>query len=415
MKAELITIGDEILIGQIVDTNAAFMAKALTRAGINVHWKSTIPDTTEAITEALEVGLKRSELLIFSGGLGPTRDDKTKETMAAFFGADLVLNQAVLDHIEGLFKKYINTPISQMNRDQALLPSTCEVLFNPNGTAPGMWFEKEGRVVVALPGVPYEMKYLIREEVLPKIQDRFSLPYNEHRTLMTYGLGESAIAERIEDFENALPADIKLAYLPSLGRVRLRLSATGVDKEVLHDRVERQVSRLRELVSDIYYGEEHEGGIEAGIARLLTEKGLRLATAESFTGGQIARQLIGIPGASQFFKGSVVAYDTEIKKRVLEVPHELIDQHSVVSEEVAVAMVRNLQQMMQSDFAIATTGNAGPTKGDSDEEVGQVFIAIASPDKAYAVPFQMGKNRERITQKSVNKALEMIYQEILKF
>lgn len=415
MKAELITIGDEILIGQIVDTNATFMAQALTKAGINVHWKSTIPDTSEAIIEALDAGLNRSDLLIFSGGLGPTRDDKTKETMAAYFGSEMVLNQAVLHHIEQLFQKYINTPISQMNRDQALLPSSCEVLFNPNGTAPGMWFEKAGRVVVALPGVPYEMKHLVQAEVLPKIQQRFSLPFNEHRTLMTYGLGESAIAERIEDFENALPGDIKLAYLPSLGRVRLRLSATGAVKEDLQARVEQEVSQLRALVSDIYYGEEFEGGIEAGIARLLTEKGLCLATAESFTGGQIARQLIGVPGASQFFKGSVVAYDTEIKKRVLEVSPEMIDQFSVVSEEVAVAMVRKLQQMMQSDFAIATTGNAGPAKGDSDEEVGQVYIAIASPKKAYALSFQMGKNRERITQKSVNKALEMIYQEILKF
>jgi nicotinamide-nucleotide amidase len=278
-----------------------------------------------------------------------------------------------------------------------------------------MWFEKEGRVVVALPGVPYEMKHLIGAEVLPKIQQRFSLPFNEHRTLMTYGLGESAIAERLEDFENALPEDIKLAYLPSLGRVRLRISASGSVKEDLQARVEQQVTQLRALVSDIYYGEEEDGGIEAGIARLLTEKGLRLATAESFTGGQIARQLIGIPGASQFFKGSVVAYDTEIKRQVLEVPSTLIEQHSVVSEEVAVTMVRHVQQMMQSDFAIATTGNAGPTKGDSDEEVGEVYIAIASPEGAYAHSFQMGKNRERITQKSVNKALEMIYQEILKF
>ena len=415
MKAEIITIGDEILIGQIVDTNAVFMAEVLTRAGIAVQWKSTIPDAPEAIISALDTGLERSDLLIFSGGLGPTRDDKTKQTLTDYFGDKLVLNQEVLEHIEELFRKYISTPISEMNRSQAYLPSKAEVLFNDNGTAPGMWFQRGEKAVVSLPGVPYEMKHLMREKVIPRVQLRFELPAIEHRTLITYGMGESAIAERIEDFELGLPEDIKLAYLPSLGRVRLRLSATGKDKQTLVAYVEGYVQTLRSLVSDIYHGEEQEGGIEAGIANQFKEKKQTLAVAESFTGGQIARQLVALPGASAYFRGGIVAYATEIKETVLEVPQALVKNHSVVSEAVALAMAQNARKRMGSDFAIATTGNAGPDKGDSPEEVGTVFIAIATPDKAFAQSFQMGANRERITQKSVNKALEMIYQEILNF
>ncbi len=415
MKAEIITIGDEILIGQIVDTNAVFMAEVLTRAGIAVHWKSTIPDAPEAIISALDTGLDRSDLLIFSGGLGPTRDDKTKQTLTDYFEDELVLNQEVLDHIEEIFRKYITTPISDMNRSQAHLPSKAEVLFNVNGTAPGMWFQTGKKAVISLPGVPYEMKHLMREKVIPRVQQRFELPAIEHRTLITYGMGESAIAERIEDFELGLPDDIKLAYLPSLGRVRLRLSATGNDKQTLIDYVEGYVKTLRSLVADIYYGEEQEGGIEAGIAHQFKEKKQTLAVAESFTGGQIARQLVALPGASAYFRGGIVAYATEIKETVLEVPQALVKNHSVVSEAVALAMAQNARKRMGSDFAIATTGNAGPDKGDSPAEVGTVFIAIATPDKAFAQSFQMGANRERITQKSVNKALEMIYQEILNF
>jgi nicotinamide-nucleotide amidase len=415
MKAEIITIGDEILIGQIVDTNAVFMAEVLTKSGIAVHWKSTIPDSVDAIISALDMGLDRSDLLIFSGGLGPTRDDKTKQTLTDYFEDELVLNQEVLDHIEEIFRKYITTPISDMNRSQAQLPSKAEVLFNVNGTAPGMWFQTGKKAVVSLPGVPYEMKHLMREKVIPRVQERFELPAIEHRTLITYGMGESAIAERIEDFELGLPDDIKLAYLPSLGRVRLRLSATGNDKQTLVDYVAGYVKTLRSLVSDIYYGEEQEGGIEAGIAHQFKEKKQTLAVAESFTGGQIARQLVALPGASDYFRGGIVAYATEIKETVLEVPQALVQTHSVVSEAVALAMAQNARKRMGSDFAIATTGNAGPDKGDSPEEVGTVFIAIATPDKSFAQSFQMGANRERITQKSVNKALEMIYQEILNF
>ena len=415
MKAEVITIGDEILIGQIVDTNAAFIAETLNKAGVLVHRKSTIPDEADAIEEAVDTGLKRSELLILTGGLGPTRDDKTKETLTAYFQDELVLNQRVLDHIEDLFRKYISTPISEMNRRQAYLPSRAKILFNPNGTAPGMWFEQGDKIVVSLPGVPFEMKHLLREEVLPAIRDQFELPFILHRTLITFGLGESAIAERIESFETSLPPDIKLAYLPSLGRVRLRLSTVGVHRQAVEQKMQIKVEELQELVQDIYYGEESEGGIEARLGSHLKKKGLSLATAESFTGGQIARQIIGVPGASSYFKGSVVAYATDVKIQVLEVPTELVERYSVVSEEVAVAMAKNIRAMMQTDFAIATTGYAGPGKGDSDEEVGKVFIAISGPEKSYATAYQMGKNRERITQKSVNKSLEMIYQEILNF
>ena len=415
MKAEVITIGDEILIGQIVDTNAAYIAEVLNKVGVQVLRKSTIPDEEDAITEAVDTGLQRSDLLVLTGGLGPTRDDKTKETLTTYFQDELVLNQRVLDHIEELFKKYISSPISEMNRRQAYLPSTARILFNPNGTAPGMWFEREGKVVVSLPGVPFEMKHLLHAEVLPAIRSQFELPFILHRTLITFGLGESAIAERIESFELSLPAEIKLAYLPSLGRVRLRLSTMGKNRHEVEKSMQQKVEELQELVRDIYYGEESEGGLEARLGNRLKERGLSLATAESFTGGQIARQIISSPGASAYFKGSVVAYATEAKIRVLEVPTEMVERYSVVSEEVAVAMAKNVRAMMQSDFAIATTGNAGPDRGDSEKEVGLVYIAISGPERSFAVAYQMGKNRERITQKSVNKALEMIYQEILNF
>jgi nicotinamide-nucleotide amidase len=275
--------------------------------------------------------------------------------------------------------------------------------------------EKGKTVYVSLPGVPMEMKNLMSASVLPMIMEKFDRPFILHRTILTYGLGESALAEKIEDWEDGLPSFIKLAYLPNLGKVRLRLSARGSDKDEVVSAVNDEVGKLYTIIGDIIYGEEEEASVEAQIASLLTEKHMTLATAESFTGGRIAEEITSIPGASQYFKGSVVSYATETKIRLLEVPEALIQEHSVVSEEVAMTMAKNVRNILNTDFAIATTGNAGPTKGDSDADVGTVYVAISTPKRTFAEKFNMGNHRERVVEKSVNKAFELLLKEILNF
>jgi len=415
MLAEIITIGDEILIGQIVDTNSVFISKELNKIGVSVYQITSIQDDKEHILQALADARKRVQVVIITGGLGPTKDDITKHTLCEFFNDSLVEDKSVLAHVEELFKKYItSTPISDINRKQALVPSKATVLPNAFGTAPGMWIQEDGVAFVSLPGVPYEMKNLITDKVIPKIISDFKRPYILHKTVVTYGLGESAIADKIEDWENNLPEFIKLAYLPNLGKVRLRLSAKGPDMQTLENAVEEEIKKLIPLIGNIMYGTEDEETLEQVVAKLLTKKGLTLATAESFTGGKIAEQLTAIPGASAYFKGSVVSYATEAKIDVLKVPKELVTAYSVVSEEVASEMAKNVKQLFKTDYAIATTGNAGPTKGDSDAEIGTVFIAIASPTGVHAQEFTMGNHRERIVEKSVNKALELLQKEISK-
>ncbi|MEX0290828.1 MAG: competence/damage-inducible protein A [Flavobacteriaceae bacterium] len=415
MHAEIITIGDEILIGQIVDTNSTFIAKALNKIGISIYQITSVQDDRQHILKALKEAASRVSLIIITGGLGPTKDDVTKLTLCEFFDDTLVEDQAVLVHIEELFKKYISTPISDLNRRQALVPSRAAVLKNEHGTAPGMWIKDGNTVFVSLPGVPFEMKHLMEDKVLPKIVSEFERPFIFHRTILTYGLGESAIAQRIETWEESLPPYVKLAYLPNLGKVRLRLTAKGTNKKQLKRAIKVEGEKLYDLINDIIYGEEEDGPIENGVAKLLTERGLTLAIAESFTGGRIAEQITAIPGASAFFRGSVVSYATATKIEVLKVPEELILEHSVVSEQVAVAMAENVRQLMKSEFGVATTGNAGPTKGDSEADIGTVYIAIASSKKVYAQKFSMGNHRTRIVQKSVNKAFEMLQKEILNF
>ena len=414
MFAEIITIGDEILIGQIVDTNSAFIAKELNKIGISVYQITSVQDEQEHILNALSEAKTRVSLVIVTGGLGPTKDDITKHTFCTFFNDVLIENKNVLQHVETLFEKYIASPISDLNRKQALVPSKSEVLHNAYGTAPGMWFHERGTTYISMPGVPFEMKTIMKDVVLPKLVDFYERPHIIHKTFVTYGLGESAIAEKIETWEEQLPLFIKLAYLPNLGKVRLRLTAKGKDFEVLAAAIESESQKLLPLIGDIIYGTEDEETLEQLIAKLLTSKHLTLATAESFTGGKIASKITAIPGASDYFKGSVVSYATEIKEKVLRVPKETIDFHSVVSEEVALAMAIGVKNLLKTDFAIATTGNAGPSKGDSDVAVGTVYIAIASPSRVFAQKFNMGNHRERVVQKSVNKAFELLQKEILK-
>jgi len=414
MQAEIITIGDEILIGQIVDSNSAFIATQLNKIGVSVYQITSVQDDKEHILKSLKEAEENADIIIVTGGLGPTKDDITKNTLAEYFNDTLVLDASVLENIKELWKKYIKQELSQVNIDQALVPSKAKVLMNRFGSAPGMWMEKGSKVFISLPGVPFEMKALIENEVIPKLRKQFKLPFIMHKTLHTYGLGESRLAARIEAWEDNLPEFIKLAYLPSLGRVRLRLSAKGMDKKVVVTGMEKQIALLMPQVKDIFVGFEEEHSIEAIIGKKLTEIGKTLATAESCTGGKIAERITAIPGASNYFKGSVVSYATQAKIDVLKVDESIIDKYSVVSTQVAEAMAKQAQQLFGTDYAISTTGNAGPTKGDDSVEVGTVCIAIVTPNEVFSEEFHLGNHRIKVINKAVNKALELLQKEIFK-
>jgi nicotinamide-nucleotide amidase len=414
MKAAIVTIGDEILIGQIVDTNSSYIAKALDKIGIETHEMVSISDDKTHILQTFRKLQNRVQVVIITGGLGPTKDDITKKTFCDYFDDYLIENEVVLSHVKALIEGIYKRPITPINIEQALVPSTAKVFYNKVGTAPGMWMEKEETVFISLPGVPYEMKYLMDHDVIPSLVSKFERPFIIHQTLMTYGRGESLIAEQIETWEDNLPDFIKLAYLPSPGKVRLRLTARGANKEQLQAEITKQVQQLDLLLHDIIVGYNEDEAIEVVLGRLLTENKFTLATAESCTGGKIAATLTAVSGASNYFKGSVVSYATSAKISILGVSKATIERHSVVSAEVATEMALGLQKMMQVDYAIATTGNAGPAKGDSAAEVGIVFIAIATPDSVFVEEFNFGQPREKVIDRTVGKSLELLYKEILK-
>ncbi|SEL82333.1 nicotinamide-nucleotide amidase [Aquimarina amphilecti] len=412
MLAEIITIGDEILIGQIVDSNSAFIGKELNKIGIDVYQITSIQDDKQHILNALEEAKNRVDIVLITGGLGPTKDDITKHTICKFFDDTLVQDDKVLQHIEAIFAKYIQTPVTDINRMQALVPSTSVVLMNQYGTAPGMWFDKDETVFVSMPGVPFEMKNLMNDEVLPRLQERFDRPFIVHKTVLTYGVGESAIAKKIEQWEDNLPSFIKLAYLPNLGRVRLRLSARGTDEKLLLDTIEERIIGLKALIGDIIVGYEETESIEVLIGKILTSNGHFLAVAESCTGGKIAQSITSYPGTSSFFKGGAVTYATQSKSDLLGVPKETIEKFTVTSKEVAEAMALGVKSKFKSDYSIATTGNAGPTKGDGDVEVGTVFIAVATPERVFSEKFVFSNHRERTIGKAVNKSFELLLKEL---
>lgn len=415
MKAAVVTVGDEILIGQIVDTNSGFIAKALDKIGIAVHEMLSISDDRQHILDTLQQFQDRVDVVIITGGLGPTKDDITKKTIADYFDDTLVRNVQVEAHVIELIERVMKRPASQVNKDQALVPSTATVLHNAVGTAPGMWLEKGQTVFISLPGVPYEMKYIIENEVVPRLKDKFKRPYILHKTILTYGQGESLVAERIEEWEDNLPAFIKLAYLPSPGRVRLRLTARGEDEQELMNAIQDETEKVAALIGDIIVGYDEDETLEVVLGRLLQEKGLSIAAAESCTGGRIAQLFTSVAGASGYFRGSAVTYKTESKTAILGVPEEMIKKHSVVSAQVAEAMARGAKRIYEADYALATTGNAGPEKGESAAEVGTVFIALAKPDgKVDVQELDLGQPREKVIERAANKALEMIYKEILK-
>ena len=414
MKAAIVTIGDEILIGQIVDTNSAFIAKSLDRIGVEIHEMVSISDDKKHILDTFLKFQNKVDLVLITGGLGPTKDDITKKTFCDYFEDELIVNEDVLAHVTKLIEGFYKRTITQINKDQALVPSKCTVLHNQVGTAPGMWMKKENTVFISLPGVPFEMKYLVENEIIPKVVREYKRPYILHKTIMTYGQGESMVAERIEEWENSLPEFIKLAYLPAPGRVRLRLSARGTDKEFLEKSIEENVLSLAKIIGDIIVGFDDDETLETVVGRLLTQQKKTISTAESCTGGNIAQLLTSVPGASSYFKGSVVSYATETKISVLGLSEDLINKYSVVSAEVAKQMAINVKNIMKTDYAIATTGNAGPTKGDSKAELGSVFIALATPNEVIVEEFNFGQPREKVIDRAVNKSMEMLRKEILK-
>ena len=414
MNAEIITIGDEILIGQIVDTNSQWIGKELNKIGVSVYQISSIQDEELHILNAFKEAQSRADIVIITGGLGPTKDDITKKTIAKYFNnKEIIEYPEVIDHIKKMFNKY-NIPYNKVQQYQAQLPSKAILLMNKMGTAPGMWFYENNTVFVSMPGVPYEMKGLMKNEVIPRIQEQFKLPFIIHKTVMTYGQGESVIAERIEDWANKLPDFIKLAYLPSFGRVRLRLSAKGPEKQVLEDSLNTVLQELYLLLSDIITGHESGVAIEEHIGNLLKDSEKTLCTAESVTGGKVASTLVSVPGSSAYFNGSIVAYSSEMKQELLDVSAETIKKYSVVSSNVAKEMAISALKKTTSDYAIAVTGNAGPTSDDTSMTVGIVFIAIASAKGVVVEKFNFGHPREKVINRTVNKSLQMLQQEILK-
>ncbi|WP_029038576.1 competence/damage-inducible protein A [Salinimicrobium xinjiangense] len=415
MTAEIITIGDEILIGQIVDSNSAFIARELNLIGISVCQITSIQDEKQHILTALKEASGRADIIILTGGLGPTKDDVTKYTFSEYFDDELVVNEKVLAHIEELFKKYKKTPISDLNREQAMVPSKARVLHNKYGTAPGMWMEMGNKVFISLPGVPYEMNNLMEVEVIPRLQEKYHRPFIYHKTILTRGEGESAIANKLAAYEEKLPSHIKLAYLPDLGSVRLRLSGKGKNEEELISSVEKQVEGLYELLGDLIADEQEEDEkIAVQISKLLSSRKEFLSAAESCTGGALAAEFTTHPGASACFKGGIVSYATQIKIETLGVRKELIEKFSVVSAEVAEAMAKNARKLFKTDYALSTTGNAGPTKGDSEAEVGTVYIGLATPEKVYSKKFLFGNSRDQVVKQTVQKSFEMILKEITK-
>ena len=415
MLAEIITIGDELLIGQVVDTNSAFIGKELNKIGVSVYQITSIQDDKAHILRAFKDAESRVDVIIITGGLGPTKDDITKKTIAEYFNDTLVRNPEVLKNIEAIWKRYVRQTLLQVNKDQSFVPSKAKVLMNTLGTAPGMWMEKGDKTFISLPGVPFEMRNLISTEVVPRIKAKYSCPFILHRTLLIYGIGESTLADRIEDWEDNLPEHIKLAYLPSIGKMRLRLSSKGFNEQQIKADVQKQIDAVIPLVKDEFVGfEEDEQSLESFIGEKLTELNQTLSVAESCTGGKLAEQFTSNSGASAYFKGGLVSYATEVKIDVLGVEKSIIDACSVVSSQVAEAMAQKAMQLFNTDYAIATTGNAGPTKGDADAEVGTVFIAIASKLGVISEEFMFGKPRERVVNRAVAKALEMLQKEILK-
>lgn len=414
INASIITIGDELLIGQTIDTNSAFIAQELNKIGVWVHRRVAVGDNYDDIWHALGDEGRQSEIVIITGGLGPTADDITKPLLCKYFGGKLVVNERVLEHVKYLFEKVFRRPgpILETNLKQAEVPDNCTVLFNERGTAPGMLFTKENKVYISLPGVPHEMKGLIIKEVVPYLLKAFEIPAIVHKTAFTAGQGESMLANMLKDFEPALPPHIKLAYLPNYGMVRLRLTAKGDKKEALEKEVQLYFEQLQELVKEYLVSNEDEG-LEQVIGKILKARNKTLSTAESCTGGYIAHLITSIPGSSAYFKGSVVSYANEVKEEILGVQTATIDRHGAVSEETVIEMVQGVLRQLKTDYAVAVSGIMGPDGGSEEKPVGTVWIAAGNKDKAATLKLNLRFDRKRNIEMTAANALNFLRRFIL--
>ena len=411
MNCALITIGDEILIGQVTDTNVVFIARRLSASGIRVGEMVTVADDATEISATLDRLMGSYELIIMTGGLGPTKDDITKKTLAEYFNTQLVTHPEVLQRITRFFR-IRGRKMLEANLRQADVPESCEVLMNDHGTAPGMWFEKDGTILVSLPGVPYEMKSLMEDRVLPRLRKIVQKPLVVHRTIMTQGVPESYLAELLKDWESSLPECVKLAYLPRLGIVRLRLSAYGKCAEKADQTLKVIIDNLLVIIPEHVFGLD-DISLEEALGELLREKQLTLATAESCTGGNVARLITSIPGSSDYFLGSVVAYHNRIKSGLLHVDESLIERFGAVSREVAEQMASGVMKAFHTGTAIAVTGIAGPSGGSEEKPVGTTWIAVATKERLYSRKFLFGGSRERIITQASCSAMQLLRKLIL--
>jgi len=409
MQAELITIGDEILIGQVVDTNSAWMAQKLNAIGIRVKQITSVSDDKQHILTALKEAHERANIILITGGLGPTKDDITKKTLAEYFGVRLVENAAALANVEAIFRRLRGTltELLDVNKKQALVPENCEVILNRNGTAPGMWFNYDDTIYMSMPGVPHEMMYMMEESVIPKLKATLKLPVIIHHTILTVGEGESYLAEKIADIEDSLPPYIKLAYLPKLGQVRLRLSAYGENEAFLKEKVEGFAARITERVGKAVVAQE-DIPLEKAILNFMAKRELTLSAAESCTGGYISHLITQHPGSSKVFYGGAVSYSYELKESILGVKNETLWQHGAVSEETVTEMVEGALLNFKSDYAVAVTGIAGPDGGTPEKPVGTVWIGVANTGKTVTKKFLFGNKRQQNIERTAIAALNML-------
>jgi nicotinamide-nucleotide amidase len=410
--ASIITIGDELLIGQVIDTNSAWMAQELNKIGVWVQHRVAVGDNRGDIWNALDDEGRRSSVILITGGLGPTADDITKPLLCEYFGGKLVVDPGALANVKHIFEKVLQRPMIERNLSQAEVPDTCTVIQNKRGTAPGMWFEKEGKIFVSMPGVPYEMKGMITDTVLPALQQHFTLPAIAHRTLLTAGIGESFLAEHISAFENALPSAIKLAYLPNYGMVRLRLTARGGEPAAMTKELQDRFDELRQLVAEWMVIDE-DISLHEAVGRLLRQKGRTVATAESCTGGYIAHLLTSIPGSSHYFQGGVISYADGIKAKLLQVQPATLAGPGAVSEETVRQMVQGALSLLDTDYALGVSGIMGPDGGSPEKPVGTVWIAVGNRQKTTAQKFAFRFDRQRNIELTANNALNLLRKFIL--
>lgn len=412
MNVEIITIGDELLIGQVIDTNSAWIAEHLNLIGLKVHQITSISDNRNHILATLAEASKRVQIILITGGLGPTKDDITKQTLCDYFDTKLVFHEPSYQNVVKLFRQR-GMELNVLNRKQAELPEACTPIPNPNGTAAGMWFEKDGVIYVSMPGVPFEMKPMMLDEIMPRLARQFNGAFLIHKTVLTHGVGESSLAGMIEKWENQLPGNIKLAYLPQPGIVRLRLTAEGNDKDTLDKEVEKQIKKLQRIIPELVFGYDTDT-LEAVTGKLLREHDMTIATAESCTGGYISHLFTSIPGSSFYYKGSVIAYSNDVKIDELGVPPMDLYKHGAVSREVVSQMAFGAQQKFRTDFAIAVSGIAGPDGGSAEKPVGTTWIALATPKGIVDHEFLFGEHRGRNIRKAALAALNLLRLELLK-